>query len=598
MAPPGDKYPERIIFARISKTWRMFARLFLVLAEYPVRGTRGERPIRSPSRLLRLFGELLWLTKYMEREGLSNFSEWSPREVRGALREWTATPARSDCATRGFTSFVHIQGTLQRLYLLGPAHLCLLPDGLVLDPSTVTTATKLGIKVGPAKPTAEIPEACAHRTWQAAYHWLETMGPRIAAARPLDEWIRDRSNWRASGTLHASAERTLRGEKFRAIAASLVEPLPFELSAALWVRPGNGTRATTPEEWLLQRARLSLELLWNLTLAAAYIVMGLLSGFRVSEVLTVKNGGLQRKGDAWRVRTTVWKTSSKDRGVETDRPVPLGFVEAHRVLVAMAHSKGRTSDSDPVFVTFQGIVPSGSRINEMVNQFAGLHGIEWDFKSHQFRKFFALFYVRRFKGPLDALRYHFRHRSREMLENYIKDALNARYMAEAEAEVAEEIFATIIHGGGDYAMPPPVSRYAGFAERYAARNLPLKEVEVALRKAEHKPGLRVVAMEWGYCICGAGGAEVAACRGNHGEPARDLAVPSDCFACPLLVVGQENEARIRQSLAFHQDVLDSAEAAPRAKRHSTLIVERMESALMGLGGAKNSGRASGEAKSK
>jgi hypothetical protein len=143
----------------------------------------------------------------------------------------------------------------------------------------------------------------------------------------------------------------------------------------------------------------------------------------------------------------------------------------------------------------------------------------------------------------------------------------------------EEILSSIIHDDGSYALPPPVSRYAGIRERYRARNLPLEEVEAVLRRSKKIPDVRVTGMEWGYCVRPTIGGGAEACRTTSGLVREDLAAPTDCFGCPHLAVGREHTARVKQSLAFHQDVLDSKVYAPLAKSHSKAVVERMQATL-------------------
>lgn len=580
---PADQYPVRIDFGRMARKWRAFSKVFLILVEHPIRLGRGDRPVRSPSRFYRSFAELLLLTEFMEREGLIAFCELSPQHVTRFLEEWASTPRRADCTDRGVSSYRMMLATMQRLYHLGPSGLGILPDGLVFRPEEIRNPADLGFRVAPAGTTPELPEVVAHKLWQSAYQWLERMGPVLVEALPILE-----AHKRFSGPpLPASAARRgrdalLAQPEYLTLIRGIVARLPFGVHQVLRQKGASQSGSMDPEQLFLQRPVQAMTALLDLTLVAGYIVMAMLSGFRIGEVLTVKCGGLFTQATGWKVRSVVSKTSPKEKGYETDRPVPLGFAEAHEALVQLAAARGLNTPEAPLFVGAGGKVPGRFRINTLINTFARLHSIEWHFASHQFRKFFALFYVRRFRGPIDALRWHFRHISREMIEAYIKDALNARYLAEAEAELMEEILSSIIHGDGGYALPPPVSRYVDFAGRYRALNLPLQEVEEVLRKGGPVSGLKIMPMEWGYCVEARACKGTAPCQGAHGIKRRDVAVPSDCFACPFLIVGQENVARVTQSLLFHRDVLNDPTPAQIAKRHSAMVVARMEAVLAKL----------------
>lgn len=578
-ATPAARYRTRIYFHRIGEQWRVFARLFLVLAGFSVNSRRNHRPVRSPARFLAMFRELIWLTNFMARENVSCMAEFSAHSLTKALREWVASTARADRKTKSHTALFGMVVTLQRLHELGPSHLGLLPDGLVLNPTEFASPAILGVRLEPKRPTPAIPEAIAHRLWQSANTWLEEVAPVVLAALPVAS--ADERLTRGGSKAFSNRRRALLAQAgYRRRVSALVKPLRFSLGSAMRAPAHERTNV----EWLLRCPREALETLWNLSLTAAYIVMATLSGFRVSELLSVACGGLVKRASGWSVQSTVFKTSSRTDGTLTERPVPEGFAEAHGVLRSYARAREGDGPTDPLFVTWRGNVPTDFRVNRWVNKFAKLHGIEWRMTTHQFRKFFALFYVRRFRGPIDALRWHFRHVSMAMIEAYIKDAINARYLAEAEAEVAEEILSSIIHGDHAYAFPPPVSRYAGMQERYRALNLPLEEAEAVIRKAEAIPGARVTAMEWGYCLHSAPCTALAACRSVSGLPDRELAGPTECFGCPLLVVGRENTERIRRSLVFHQDVLESPMVAPRAKKLSAELVERINVVLRDFDG--------------
>lgn len=586
-AYPGESYPIKIIFERIPPQWRLFARLFLVLAEHPLGRRKVKRRIRSAWRSRNTFFELIWLASFLEREGLGAFCEVSPETAVRALREWASTPKRASIEARGITSYVQMVATLERLYHLGPAQHALLPDGLTFDPTTLPGPAELGFNVAPSRKTPELQEVVAQRAWQAAYGWLQTVAPQLLKCIPTASDISSLPGHdTGSRSFRARRNELTADSQYAADLTSLLSSLPFDVSVLLRSRPSATTHLGGSLELAKCRSVEVVGAAWDLTIAAAYIVMAMLSGFRIGELLSISSGGLRESPTGWRVTSTIWKTASRDTGYLTERPVPGGFAEAHQVLQRLLAASGRPQDEVPIFQNARHVLPSRERMNELVNRFTSLHGIDWHFASHQFRKFFAIIYIRRFKGPIDALRWHFRHMTREMIESYIRDAVNARYLAEAKAAETEEIFASIIHGDGNYSFPPPVSRYEGILERYRALNLPLEEIEDIIHSAAAKDGARFFAMEWGYCVdpLAVTGAEV--CSPDRPSPDRGLAVPGDCFCCPHFLVGRENEARIRQSLALHQDIIGHPSSAPLAKKLSRDLVERLGSALVSIGASR------------
>lgn len=581
---PGESSPIKVFFENISPQWRVFARLLLVLAEYPLGHRKVQRRIRSAWRSRNVLYELKWLTSFLEREGLSAFCEMSPEAGERALRLWASTPVRTPNEARGMTSYVQMLSTMERLYHLGPSELALLPDGLSFDPTTLPGPGALGFHVGPTRSTPEIEEGVGRRLWQAAFHWLQVVGPALVIAVPSATELSELPG-RATSTrgFRSLREELLSDVRHTAALDGLVRALPFDHSILLRPRPYSDQQELQAEVLLRRRSVELIGAAWDLTTAAAYIVMGMLSGFRIGELLSISAGGLRQSANGWRVTSTIWKPSSREEGYLTDRPVPSGFAEAHQLLQRLLSAAGQPSPDTPIFQNVRGIVPPRDRVNDLINRFASLHGIDWHFTSHQFRKFFAIFYVRRFQGPLDALRWHFRHLTREMIEAYVKDALNARYLAEAKAAETEEIFASIIHGDGNYSFPPPVSRYEGLQARYRAMNLPLEDVEGALRSAVATAGAKVFAMEWGYCIDTLGTTGAEACATGVVEADRGLATPGECYGCPHFLVGRENEARIRQSLALHRDILCHPDSAHLAKKFSGALIRRLDEVLVTLG---------------
>ncbi len=61
------------------------------------------------------------------------------------------------------------------------------------------------------------------------------------------------------------------------------------------------------------------------------------------------------------------------------------------------------------------------------------------FSTHQFRKFFAHFYIRRYKGTVDAVRWNFRHISKDMILHYTNQAINAKQLAQSKKNLQRKL---------------------------------------------------------------------------------------------------------------------------------------------------------------
>ena len=181
-------------------------------------------------------------------------------------------------------------------------------------------------------------------------------------------------------------------------------------------------------------------------------------------------------------------------------------------------------------------------------------GSDIGLRSHQFRKFFAHFFIRRFKGGADAVRWHFRHVSKEMIWAYAKDALNAQQLVESKKELAAEIVNGIVFGT-DYASTA-VGRdlkEVGSTLRLGVRVLTVEEAANYIAAQVEQSFVDVHAMEWGYCLF-QNGDKGAACEAKTG-PIEARSEPSTCGRCKFLCTGKENAHFWQQTALRHQEIV-------------------------------------------
>jgi integrase len=582
LATPTSGRPERLDFLQFDPQFRIFAKTFLWLTE-AVRDHchRGARPVTSPRRFAETYRCLLAITQWMKREKVEAFGDITQAQYRDFIDEWVRRPRMrgTSQASRAKSTYAGFSAAFRRLHRFGPSELGLLPDGLMFDPAEAVEGLGCLRALLPKTGTAEMPEATARRLFVAALRWVDGVGPlllpfvekvRLLRAQPLKGNNVTKRKRTAKALLSDDRDDTLR---------KLWKEIPGEVVSA--VLPPSAAQLTKTQalQWAAERPSKVVWPLVNLMTAACYSVMALLSGFRSSELLSIERKGLSRRGGRWRVTSTVFKTARARKGVRTLRPVPELFAAAHRLLVAHARVADIGYRTDRIFVGPR--VPlSVIRTNPRLRRFARAHGIEWHITTHQFRKFFALFYVRRFRGPLDALRDHFRHLDREMILAYVGDAWGAKFLAEAEASLAAEVMDSIVLGASVGVEGDPAQG------RYLATNLPPEEIE---RLAASNSAKALLAMEWGYCLLQTKSSRNQACGADTQKERDERRCPDVCGRCPLLAIGPENRARWTQTLLLHEEIVENPMSLPRMKAESRKMVSTAKELLAGLDAAGPTG---------
>jgi integrase len=177
-----------------------------------------------------------------------------------------------------------------------------------------------------------------------------------------------------------------------------------------------------------------------------YVIFAVFNGWRLSEVLSVEDGYVNTVAVGAEIGSKVRKTSLEPDAV-VDRPTLPIVVKAASVPSGM---NGRHfSDVEKLlFRNDLGRPATYIAIESALSAALREVDIEQEITTHQFRRFFVYFYLRRFKGNLDALRRHFRHISRHMIWAYAKNSSNAKYLAKEEKRLAMEIVDGIVHGRG------------------------------------------------------------------------------------------------------------------------------------------------------
>ena len=302
-----------------------------------------------------------------------------------------------------------------------------------------------------------------------------------------------------------------------------------------------------------------------------YLIFAVFNGWRVNEILSVESEQLVTSTIGAEIGSKIRKTSVEPDAV-TYRPVPSIVTAAAKILEEIngAHFN---MDEKHLFRNTRGCPASYANIEAALRMAFAEVGVEEKVGTQEYRRFFVYFYLRRFKGNLDALRRNFRHVSREMIWAYARDAANAQYLAREEKHLAREIVEGIVHGKGY------TSRHVAQDVRvqYRAMNLPPKEAEAWLRHAIETKFSAVYPTEFGYCLFQQG--DVGAACDASDKPVLARATPETCGGCKFQATGDENVEFWQTVALLHEEIIECDIHVPVLKEASRAMLKTCVSLL-------------------
>lgn len=301
------------------------------------------------------------------------------------------------------------------------------------------------------------------------------------------------------------------------------------------------------------------EALYGLLPVACAIVICSFIARRHGEVLTIKAGCISYDIDGPWIETYIEKTVQNwDK-----TPCPKIVVKAVEVLEKLSRP-AREKSGEPFLFRFmresEGDV-SRFFLATYLRRFAAFvevppleDGTIWDFKPHQFRRFFAMLYMWRYNDPtksLEALRHQLRHASIERTMDYVTETTPGEAFLKLPKEQTQKVLADIATGRkvfvGEYA-----AHFQKVIERVQAavrKNLSVVTERNVYRRVDRyiqKHNTQLVPLPWGYCaIETAQPVETVCClkstderlvvRLSHSEP-------GNCAFCERFLADEEHNA--------------------------------------------------------
>jgi hypothetical protein len=401
-----------------------------------------------------------------------------------------------------------------------------LDDAPLVDPLPLeTTYEAAGVTRANKGAIPFIPDAIAIDLLSKALSWIEDYGEAIVAAEML------RARTRAA-SLAEGRGRGASDDVRRALCqANLVGPSGESLDGAYAVR----------------KAAAHL-------VDACFIVIAGFVGMRVSEILSMKVGTIERcpigetAAEQAYIVATLFKTVSDPAGRRERWIAPSPVVRAVALLERLGERLRQASGRDELFLvknTQHGeIVPvTQMHIGFRINSFADdvgvpLHeGQRWQFSTHQFRKTFARFIARRDRSQLLGLAEHFKHASVAMTaKGYVGSDFDLHQLVdhESRAETAAALDRLLtsdrLAGRMGERIVSGNARFRGRAGEQVRRDY----VAFVMNETD----LRLHACDYGWCVFQP---ETARC-GGEAAPNEVLRGPAVCLSCVNMVVEERHAA--------------------------------------------------------
>lgn len=172
-------------------------------------------------------------------------------------------------------------------------------------------------------------------------------------------------------------------------------------------------------------------------------------------------------------------------------------------------------------------------------------GTRWEFKPHQFRRFFAIMYFWHYQyRDLTALSYHLRHLNPEVTKLYVTERESGAIFRYVNKEYTTTILTEAALGERNISGPfgerfKTVVRQLRSRYRRGVAVISPKLVRKTVERFIEKSGRRLKAFKWGYCACGTKPQQLRTARCLEGSDKNAAVAPdlsrssfSTCGDCP------------------------------------------------------------------
>lgn len=567
---------ESINFESIPSQWVLFVKTFLcALEQLP---TYGKMSINSFGGYQNYFSKLKHFFNYLDNKKIKKISDVSEE----LLKEIFIDYSNGKIKEKGQTYLL----LMSKFFELGPNSYAILSDGLSFNPKNdhfLIGFTKNLKEVGE---TEILDEEIARRLIAESIKWIVDKKQDILDIIYLCNMSKNKKLEIAAKNNSKGVSSLTKVQAKKALSADLLGynkiyelRKNFKTDLISFLEEGHqySTKDVSPEIKDFMKILLIYKKLFSMYQSAVYIVCAAFTGWRASEIFSITPNNIRKGGEGFEVGTLMIKTTSNKEEI-IYRPVPEIVINAITSLQEIQQTANglienkfvkENVDKNILFKTSIGNPSDLKSLTEDLNVF-GKYIVDSDFSisTHQFRRFFAHFYIRRYKGTPDAIRWNFRHVSKDMILHYTSQALNAKQLSLSKKELANEISNQIINND-NYKALSVENRLSEI--KMEAKVMVVDEAAKYIQRKLENEIVNLHAMEWGYCLFQENN-KGAVCEAKTG-PIESRSEPSTCGKCKFLCTGKEHIGFWQQTVLLHQDITQNKFATKIMKEESNKMIE-------------------------
>jgi len=289
---------------------------------------------------------------------------------------------------------------------------------------------------------------------------------------------------------------------------------------------------------------------------ACFVVIAAFTGRRLNEVLSIRAVSQNNTDCIIRNSNGIFLETYIEKTVKDWIPTPCNEVVSKAVDILRHWSApARAISDDPSL--FQVKNPKSNEIIKLnLRKFLEKYvnclaitplddGSKWNFKPHQFRRFFAVMYYWQYQyRNLSALSYHLRHISPEMTKIYVTEVETGAIFRSVGREFTSTILTEAVSGERNISGPFGERFKKLFRKLIAHHSKITKIMSPAMmnkwvEQYAEKKQLDLKGFKWGYCVCGATMHELRSAKCLIEKNSDSLAKPeitnssaSTCGDCP------------------------------------------------------------------
>ncbi|TBF31483.1 site-specific integrase [Rhizobium ruizarguesonis] len=316
---------------------------------------------------------------------------------------------------------------------------------------------------------------------------------------------------------------------------------------------------------------------------ACFIIIASFTGRRLSEVLLLLRNCLTgNDGRGWWLHSVILKKGSPHYAWI---PVPRLVARAVQLLLRLGTHLTAATEKDLLFSSHDFYLGRQVKLRPHIflNKFAAEEGLAnyktetgedavWHWQTRQFRRFFAVIFLYRFGGSLEALSHALRHDNLDTTRGYLSldGNLASIYRAE-EYRFKRKVMSDIANDNGGYLGPAAkrLKRYSENVRRVLAKRITImtpNEVDLMIKYADRQ-FMVIRPRAWVTCTCPdtVEATETAKCHGQPTEtkvgPALENGGPNACGkGCPHALLNAANQNYLLKRAATE---CDSAGGEPK-----------------------------------